>query len=250
VTRPPELSEIVERPGDVRAFSHRRRAGVAEVTASGRVRLDTIARWAQDVAWADVEDVGLRELTLWLVRRTTIRVNRFPRLDEDHTLTTYVTGVGRMWAERRTDIATGDDATPDVEVGCIWVHIDPERRLPSPIHQIELDTWAGPSTRPVKARLRHPAPPPAAREATWTLRAAELDIAEHINNAAYWTPLDDELAQRPDTARVGAEIEYRTPAQPGAKRWLADGDRRWLIDPTDAGEVHASMVLVTDPVRS
>ena len=99
-----ELQPLVPYPGDVRAFAHERRAGVAEVAPSGRVRLDTIARWVQDVAWADVEDAGLRELTIWLVRRTRMRVRRFPVLDARYALTTYVTGVGRMWAERRTDI--------------------------------------------------------------------------------------------------------------------------------------------------
>jgi acyl-ACP thioesterase len=245
VSTPLEISEIVDRPGDVRVFSHERRAGIAEVTSSGRVRLDTIARWAQDVAWADVQDAGLQELTLWLVRRTTIRVNRFPRIDESHTVATYVTGIGRMWAERRTDIGQAGAAVPDVQVACIWVHLDPERRLPTPIHQIELDTWTGASTRQVKARLLHPAPPPQAAEGSWTFRAAELDLAEHINNAAFWTPLDDELvaADGLEPTAVEAEIEYRSPAQPGSKRLLSDGDLRWLLDPVDASEVHTSMVL-------
>ena len=245
-----ELAEIVDRPGDVREFGHVRSAGIAEVAPTGRVRLDTLARWAQDAAWADVEDAGLKELTIWLVRRTTIRVNRFPRLDERHRVVTYVTGTGSMWAERRTDIAPVDDAAgadrtpPAVQIACIWVHIDPERMLPSPIQPIEYETWTGPNTRAVKARLRHPAAPADAGEGLWTLRSSELDIAAHINNAAYWTPLDEELiglgAPEPET--VQAEIEYRTPAQPGAKRWLIDGVRRWLVDPAD-GEVNASMVL-------
>ena len=46
---------------------------------SGRVRLDGLARWLQDVAYADVEDAGLAERAVWVVRRTRIRVERFPR---------------------------------------------------------------------------------------------------------------------------------------------------------------------------
>ena len=75
----PELQPLVPQPGDVRAFTHERRAGVGDVGPSGRLRLDSIARWVQDVAWADVEDAGLRELAVWLVRRTRIRVRQFPR---------------------------------------------------------------------------------------------------------------------------------------------------------------------------
>jgi acyl-ACP thioesterase len=215
------------------------------------VRLDTIARWVQDVAWADVEDAGLRGLTVWFVRRTRIRVRRFPRIDEGYRLTTYVTGVGRMWAERRTDIAAPDGGPPDVEVACIWVHIDPERRLPSPIHAVELETWTGDSTREVKARLRHPPRPDAdATGRDWTFRASELDVAEHINNTAYFTPLDDELlgpdGARPEPSAIDLEIEYRAPALAGAKRLLAAGPMRWLVDGA-TGEVHASARLVQWP---
>ena len=128
-------------------------------------------------------------------------------------------------AERRTDmvLADGDgdrSTVPDVQVACIWVHIDPERLQPSSIQQVEYDTWTGPNTRSVKARLRHPAPPTDVSEGRWTFRAAELDVADHINNTAYWTPLDDELAAiaGPGPATLQAEIEYRTPAQPGTKR--------------------------------
>ena len=243
-----ELQALVPRPVDVRVFGHERRAGVAEVAPSGRLRLDSIARWVQDVAWADVDDAGLRELTIWLVRRTRIRVRRFPRLDEYCALSTYVTGLGRMWAERRTDLVSAGRQAPDVEVSCIWVHIDPARMLPSPVHEVEIAMWTGPSTRPVKARLRHPAPDPAATAAAWTFRGSEMDIAAHVNNAAYFTPLDDELivavgadhAREP--AQIDVELEYRTPAQAGEKRWLSAGPMRWIADP-ESGEVHASAVL-------
>lgn len=248
----PELQPLVPQPDDVRAFTRERRAGVGEVGPSGRLRLDSIARWAQDVAWADVEDVGLRELTIWLVRRTRIRVRRFPQLDAGYALTTYVTGVGRMWAERRTDIVPSGEREPIVEVACIWVHIDPARLLPSPIHQIEMDTWTGPSTRPVKARLGHPGPPADVAERPWRFREAETDIALHVNNAAYFTPFDEELmlAGRAvdDATSVDIEIEYRTPAQAGAKRVLQSGPMRWIASAGDGpAEVHASAALARWP---
>ena len=249
----PELQPLVPQPDDVRAFTHVRRAGVGDVGPSGRLRLDSIARWVQDVAWADVEDAGLRELAVWLVRRTRIRVRRFPRLDADYALTTYVTGLGRMWAERRTDITLSGEGEPAVEVSCIWVHIDPERQLPTPIHQIEIDTWCGPSTRPVRARLGHPAPPADAGNRLWTFREAEMDIALHVNNAAYFTPFDEELLLAgpavDDWAAVDIEVEYRTPAQAGEKRVLHSGPMRWIAGTNDAGatEVHASAALAQWP---
>jgi acyl-ACP thioesterase len=247
----PELQPLVPRPGDVRAFSHVRRPGVGDVGPSGQLRLDSIARWVQDVAWEDVEDAGLRELAVWLVRRTRIRVRRFPRLDADYTLTTFVTGLGRMWAERRTDIVERGESEPSVEVSCIWVHIDPERLLPTPIHQVEIDTWCGPSTRPVKARLVHPAPPADAAERLWRFREAEMDIALHVNNAAYFTPFDEELllaaAGLDDSTSVDIEIEYRSAAQAGEKRVLHSGPMRWITGADESRELHASAALAAWP---
>jgi acyl-ACP thioesterase len=272
-----EFAPLVPRPDDVRAFSHERRAGVAEVAPSGRLRLDSIARWAQDVAWADVVDAGLRDLTIWLVRRTRIRVRRFPRLDESYRLTTYVTGLGRMWAERRTDIVpVGDGGVsggslesrssrgsgglespgsgalePIVQVSCLWVHIDPERLLPSPVETVEIEMWTGPNTPPVKARLHHPAPVGDTVAREWIFRASELDVAEHVNNAAYFTPLDDELLSissapgAADVETVDLEIEYRGPSHAGPHNVLAAGPMRWIAN--GAGEVTASAMLADWP---
>jgi acyl-ACP thioesterase len=187
---------------------------------------------------------------MWVARRTRIRVNRFPRFGEHFGVTTYCSGLGRMWAERRTDIVRRGAAAPDVEGVSIWVHLDPERRMPSPVSEVEIATYTGPGTRAVSARLRHPAPPvdgDPAREGTWTFRSVDLDIAGHVNNAVYWAPLEEDLLtavasdSAPEPERFDAELEYRTPAQAGVKRVLADGDRRWIVD--GEGEVHASAVI-------
>src|SRR4051812_10914991 len=51
-----ELSEIVPVPDVGRIFERPLRPGLADAASSGRVRLDAIARWVQDLAYADVED--------------------------------------------------------------------------------------------------------------------------------------------------------------------------------------------------
>ena len=184
---------------------------------------------------------------MWVVRRTRIRVNRFPRFGEHFALTTFCSGLGRMWAERRTDIArVGDEdsSRPDVEAVSLWVHLDAEHWRPSTLTAAELETYGGAApSRRVSARLRHPAPATVGAGAPWTFRATDCDIADHVNNAAYWQPLEEELLTGgdPDPDRLDVEIEYRTPAQPGGKRVLHDGDYRWIVGEDD--ELHASIWL-------
>jgi acyl-ACP thioesterase len=229
---------------DVRAFSQPRQPGFADCAPSGRVRLDALACWLQDVAYADVQDAGLEQAAVWVVRRTRIRVNRFPRFGERFALTTFCSGIGRMWAERRTDIVSHgavNGAAPDVEAVSLWVHLDAERWRPSPVTQAEIDTYGGMPARRVSARLRHPIPEAIGDGTGWVFRATECDIADHVNNAAYWQPLEEELLGGSDPEHLDVEIEYRSPAQPGAKRVVSNGGYRWIVG--DGEELHASIRL-------
>jgi len=251
-----------------RSYSQLRRPGFADCAPSGRMRLDALACWLQDVAYADVEDAGLADAAVWVVRRTRMRVNRFPRFGGRYRCTTFCSGLGRMWAERRTDVIGEGSEVPDVEAVSLWVHLDVSNWRPVPLTEAEIDTY-GPAVvdRRVSARLRHPTPegsdglhgadgphgsdrphgsegPHAgAKTARWTFRRTECDIADHVNNAAYWQPLEEELltGPDPDPEQVDAEIEYRTPAQAGEKWLRREGPWRWILSP--GGELHASMVL-------
>ena len=249
--------EILPRPDLVREFSAPAVATISDCAPSGRVRLDALARWLQDVAYADIRDVGLESVAVWVVRRTRIRVNRWPRFGERVRLTTFVTGLGRMWAERRTDVWRRSEreparGRPDVEGVSLWVHLDPERRLPFPLTEAEVTTYSGPTPqRRITARLRHPVPPPAPgrRSSSWTFRATECDLADHVNNVAYWLPLEEELLRCGSDADpalpLDVELEYRAPAQPGTMRWVSDGFTRWIVGGDGSGEdeVHASFLL-------
>jgi acyl-ACP thioesterase len=239
-----DSNELLERSPGVRAYTQARQPGFGDCAPSGRMRLDAIACWLQDVAYADVEDTGLEQSAVWVVRRTRIRVNRFPRFGERFSVTTFCSGLGRMWAERRTDIGRADETVADVEAVSLWVHLDVEHWRPTPLTEAEIATYGGARTRRrVSARLRHPAPPTffLAEGSQWTFRATECDIADHVNNAAYWTPLEEQLLAGPDPERLDVELEYRAPAQPGVKRVLSEGDRLWIIGAE--GELHASIRL-------
>jgi acyl-ACP thioesterase len=240
------LTELVPRPLKGRVFEQSFQSGFADCAPSGRLRLDALARWLQDVAYADVVDAELADRAVWVVRRTRLCVKRFPRLGEACRLATFCSGMGRMWAERRTSITRSGETESDVEAVSLWVHLDPESWLPVPLTDGEAELYGTSADgRRVTARLRHPQPggvndEPAERS-SWVFRATELDIAAHVNNAAYWLPLEEELLGRGEPERLDAEVEFRTPAQPGEKLWLADGAYRWILSPE--GETHASVRL-------
>jgi acyl-ACP thioesterase len=236
------LSELVAPPEGGRVFTQERRPGLGDCAPSGRIRLDALARWLQDVAWADVDDAGLAGHAVWVVRRTRMSVMCFPRFGERFRVATFCSGLGRMWAERRTTITPLDGGASCVEAVSLWVHLDPAGRRPTPVTQDEIEAY-GPAAagRRVSARLRHPAPEAGAQRGSWTFRASECDIAGHINNAAYWHPIEEELLSTRDPESIDVEIEFRTPSQPGEVLVLRDGRLRWIVG--SDGEAYASIVM-------
>jgi acyl-ACP thioesterase len=169
-------------------------------------------------------------------------VARFPRFGERCTLITYCSGLGRAWAERRTTLTREGSPEPDVEAVSLWVHLDPTNWRPMPFSDEEFEAYGDAAAgRRVTARLRHPPPSDRVDRIPWSFRATERDIAAHVNNAAYWTALEEELAARDDPQSIDVEIEYRAPAQPGEKIVLRDDRRRWIVG--DEGETHASIVV-------
>jgi acyl-ACP thioesterase len=237
-----EVSELVDAPERGRVFAQAMRVGLADCAPSARMRLDALARWLQDVAYADVEDAGVADSAVWVVRRTRLSVERFPRFGERFTVRTFCSGLGKMWAERRTTLVADGESGGAVEAVSLWVHLDPGSWRPAPFSDQERTAYGdAASGRRVSARLRHPPPGSAEQLFRWRFRATECDIAGHINNAAYWAPLEEELSGGIDPERFDVEMEYRTPCQPGEKLVLRDGNRRWIVD--GERDPHASVLI-------
>jgi acyl-ACP thioesterase len=214
------------------------RPGIADAGAAGRCRLDAMARWLQDVAYADLVDAGFEGRGAWIVRRTRMRVEGFPRFGEQLTLRTFCSGFGRFSAERRTTIR---GETAGVETVSLWICLDPDRGRPMrfpPEFAAVYEVSAG--GRDANVRLRHPEPPADAERSAWHFRAAELDTAGHINNSHYWTPLEEELAGGNEPDSIDAEIEYRDPAMPGEAVLLREGSSMWIA--AADGTIHASLL--------
>lgn len=233
-----ELTELVPEPDAGRVFEHELMPGVADAAPSGRVRLDGIARWLQDAAYADSVDAGVEDAGLWILRRLRIRVAAFPVFGEPATLRTFCSGLGRFAAERRTSIAS---SSGEVECVALWVLLDPEggkpKRFPADFAELYEPSAAG---RDARVRIRHPEPPAEAEETTWLFRATDVDLADHVNNSHYWEPLEAELASA-EPGRIDAEVEFRDPAQPGPARVLRAGRGLWVAG--SDGALHASLLI-------
>lgn len=237
--------EFVTLPERGRRFVHDRRVRLADVTASGRLRLDALVRYLQDVASDDVRDAGID--APWVMRRLALQFGTLPRFNDDVELTTFCSGMGSRWAERRTTLTV--DGRTGAEAVAIWVYLNPETGAPAKLEDWFFDLYGeAAGGRRVSGRLRLPPPPADARARPWPLRVTDFDVLAHVNNAAYWEAVEDELARaRPGARLVGAELEHKGAVEPGESLELcaseADGHLSVWLTSGDAVRTAARVAL-------
>jgi len=195
-------------PATGRRFTRERYVRLGDVTSQGRVRLDALAGYLQDVAADDVDDAGL--VGAWVLRRLVLALGEPPRYRDAVMLTTFCSGSGSRFAERRTALSV--EGRVAVEAVALWVYVD-EAGRPAPLRDWFFDLYGEAAAgRHVRSRLRHPPPTPGAPARSWPLRVADIDVLDHVNNAASWTAVEDELGRRHPTRHLTrAEMEYRQP---------------------------------------
>lgn len=223
-------------PSDVgRRFSGRRTVRLGDVDPAGELRLDAIGRYLQDVASDDALGAGLPNALGWVVRRTMIRIEEPAVGGEEVELTTYCTGSGRFWAERRTMLRSERGAA--VDAVSLWVQVDVETGRPARLGDEFFEIY-GPAAagRQISSKLSLPGRPPdgAGVVGTWHFRRADLDQFGHVNNAAQLVVTEESLA--PGSRRGTFEIEYLGAAEADTTYGVrvAEVDGRvvtWLVPP-------------------
>jgi acyl-ACP thioesterase len=246
--------EFVDVPARGRVFRSHRRVHLGDVDASARLRLAAIARYLQDVATDDADDAGLSDGNrVWVVRSTDIDIVRPPWYHEPVELTTFCSGFGPRWAERRT-IITGEYGAL-VDTVALWVYVDRGSGRPLVLDE-HFHTIFGEAARGrrVRGRLVHGPPSPDADVRPWPLRASDFDVLHHVNNARSLEAFEDELARcLPGRVPTRARVEYRGTVERGDPVELAGAVQcggneselaMWLsVD----GEVRVSATVGVDP---
>ncbi|NNE74689.1 MAG: hypothetical protein HKN26_13565 [Acidimicrobiales bacterium] len=229
---------------------------ITDVDPRGRLRLDAIARYLQDIANDDSMDAGFTDeaAMAWVVRRTVIVQLAPGHRRETVTAATWCGGLGRRWADRRTTLR--GDRGQHIEASSIWVHVDPATGTPARFPEAFLELYAESAEgRKVSSKLVHPtAPDPTTggiTEHRWAIRRTDLDPWNHVNNAATWAIVEEHA--RPQLRATGfrAELEYRNALNGPDDATVtvqssADANRLWINDA--AGELVATaLVSVTTP---
>lgn len=232
-------STLLDPPGQGRIHSGTAGVTIADVDPGGRCRLDAILRFGQDIARHDWIESGLDGSSGWLARRILAEITRWPALDESLTLSTWCSGYGGRWAERRTRMS--GDSGAHVETVAVWVQVDLTTGRPSKLSDDFFAVYGDAANgRKVSARtVLSATPPEQADTMPWPIRLADLDVVGHVNNAAQCAAFEEAL----DLAGSGSvpirvEVEFGASLERSSRATLAwvpteGGVDSWLIGDGD-----------------
>jgi acyl-ACP thioesterase len=221
-------------PEQGRTFTADYRVRLGDSTPGGRVRFDAMARYLQDVAEDDANDAGWPTSIGWLLRRCIIEVRQFPVLGERLRLVTFCSATASRWAERTTTM-TGDSGG-SAQASAVWIAVDSASGRPTRLGDLFERVYA-PSAGGRRASVKLSLPPPTTRSLaearSWPLRATDLDVWGHVNNAISWAAVEDELSLLhwvPTRAEVEHNEEITLSESPLLSSSPSDAGRDvWLV---------------------
>jgi acyl-ACP thioesterase len=209
-------------PPSGRTFRVRYRVRLSDADASGRLRLDAVARYLQDAAIDDVAETGWGAPEhLWVLRAVRIDVVKPFLADGEVDIVTWGSSFSSLAAGRRWSLS--GDAGGAIEVDSTWIHLGPDAR-PARIGAGFEGYAEAAQGRVASTKLSLPLPSVDGTRFAWPLRATDVDRMGHVNNASYWSAVEHRLVARgPDLRRpYRARLDYRHPIDLGEEVEIAE----------------------------
>ena len=227
-------------PPSGRIFRVGYRVRLSDSDATGRLRLDAIARYLQDAAIDDVSETGWGAPEhLWVLRSVRVDVLAPFLADEVVDILTWGSSFSALAAGRRWSLS--GDAGGAIEVDSTWIHLGPDAR-PARIGD-GFEGYAEAAQRRVASTKLTLSAPADGTRFGWPLRSTDVDRMGHVNNAAYWAAVEERLLQHEPDLRLPhrARLEYRHP--------IDLGDDVELVEDT-CEDRYVAAFLVGDIVRA
>ncbi len=243
--------EFTPEPQDGRIFVSEHWNLLSDCDPLGRLRLDGLARILHNAATLDNESSPAADKGLWILRRVVTRLSARPRYLDAIETRTWCSGLGRAWAERRTDLYHNGDRVAKAKA--LWVNVAPATGFPRSLPDGFLEVF-GPSAngRNVKPRFELSVPKKeSSAVGSIPLRYSDLDIVDHVNNAIHLALAEDILAPtvRGTASQIApynrVTVEFHDALQlPDPADWQVWHDSRSTTLHLSQAGVTASVVLL------
>ncbi len=195
---------------------------LADTDRDQYLRLDGVARYLQDVGYDHLEVLQDGDIhRLWVIRRTVIDAIKPISFGEWATLRRWPSATSTRWCTMRVQVC--GSAGGLVETESFLIHFGTESGVPARMSDRFLAPMLACTTEHRlrwKAELVDPMPSagePGVQIRPFPLRATDIDLLDHMNNAVYLTALEEVLADHAElkSGPHRAVVEYGKPVRSG-----------------------------------
>ncbi len=246
---PPPAQPLSARLEGAEYFEAQYRVRTGDIDQDMRVRLDSVARYLQDIANDNADAAGFGKTDpFWIVRRTIIDVIRPFSWPGTVYAERWCGAASTRWANMRVTMTAKHEtnlfnldprADGLIETEGFWINVNAQG-MPTRISD-ELQAGINAMTNEHRLRWKSMNPEKAPESGSepdreFALRAVDYDPFKHLNNAAYLAVVEDDVLAHPELVDRPHRmvVEYLRPIEPGATitvRRLREDDRLtlWLL---------------------
>lgn len=121
----------------------------------------------------------------WVLSRIYVKVLRYPKINEQYTVTTWIEDFNRLYSDR-VFLFTDGEGRPIAHARSMWVGIDMQKRTPIDLTALGLESFPkGDLVCPLPKIPKMPPVKEADATATYTFQYADIDFNRHVNTVQY-----------------------------------------------------------------
>lgn len=173
---------------------HEFRLVASEVDSRLRMPLSSLVVAIIDIATAHANRIGvgyddmMKTNSSWVLSRLAIDITEMPRLGEDYRMSTWITGISRLFSDRCFELRRLSDDAVVVSAHSVWMAIDMTTRRPADLSALNAMTERildRPCACLPASPLRPLAPEAADYGFDYTVKVSDIDVNRHLTTRRY-----------------------------------------------------------------
>lgn len=172
-------------------FTHCYYLTAGEAGAQSAMPLTLLVQRVIEIATEHANALGIGYATLsvhgiaWVLSKISIEMERYPQINEDYCLTTWIESYNRRFCDRCFAVTGGDGATIGY-IRTMWTAIDIKRRSVADLSAFEQDAFPISDREcPIDKTPRLPAVGELASVQEYTFKYCDIDFNRHVNSVRY-----------------------------------------------------------------
>ncbi len=172
-------------------YSHTYSLTAGESDAEGRMPLTLLTLRIIEVATEHANSLGIGYAELikqnigWVLSRISIEMERYPRINENYTFTTWIESYNRFFSERNFMILDGEGNVIG-HARTVWVAMNFETRSVADLSSFDRERFPiADLPCPIAKTPRIPVPDDDAAEENYTFHYRDIDFNRHVNTVRY-----------------------------------------------------------------